>query len=68
MKLMLERGIDADTVEAVTWGNAIAAYGQSGQFTEEELLTTPGIDQSELFADNSVLRGQAPRVEGPIPN
>ncbi len=67
-KLMLERGIAAEVVEAVTWGNAIAAYGQSGQFTAAELLKSPGIDQSELFEDNSVLRGQAPRVDGGVPN
>lgn len=67
-KLMLERGLDEATVEAVTWGNAIAAYGQSGLFTEEELKTSPGINQAELFADNSVLRGQLPRVGDSVPN
>ena len=68
-KLMLERGIETATVEAVTWSNAIAAYGQSGEFTEEQLLETPPIDQRELFEDNSVLRGQPPRIEGAgVPN
>ena len=67
-KLMLEQRIPESAVEAVTWGNAIAAYGQSGQFTEAELMTSPGVDQSELFADNSVLRGQAPKIDGPVPN
>jgi hypothetical protein len=70
-KLMLEQGIDPAIVERVTWKNAIAVYSQSGQFTEAELLETPAIDQRALFNDNSVLRGQAPRIdEGarPVPN
>jgi hypothetical protein len=33
------------------------------------LLATPVIDQRALFSDNSVLRGQAPRVdESSVPN
>lgn len=67
-KLMLQRGIDASVVEAVTWGNALAAYGQSGQLDLEELEGKPSIDQRQLFSDNSVLRGQEPRVEEPVPN
>ncbi|MHC4925651.1 MAG: TatD family hydrolase [Planctomycetota bacterium] len=47
-RLMLERGIDRETVEAVTYG--------------------PGIDQQQLFQGNSVLRGQAPRVDGASPD
>ena len=66
--LMLERGIAADVVEATTWGNALAAYGQSGQIDEQALLESPVIDQRELFADNSVLRGQDPRVDQAVPN
>jgi hypothetical protein len=34
----------------------------------ERLLGTASVDQSQLFADNSVLRGQAPRVDGAVPN
>jgi predicted metal-dependent TIM-barrel fold hydrolase len=67
-KLMLESGIDAAAVEATTWGNALAAYGQSGQIDEQALLQTPVIDQRQLFADNSVLRGQSPRVDEAVPN
>jgi len=26
------------------------------------------VDQSRLFHDNSVLRGQKPRVDAPVPN
>lgn len=67
-KLMLERGVPAEHVEQTTWSNALAAYSQSGQIDVEALLTTPVIDQRALFSDNSVLRGQAPRVDAPVPN
>jgi hypothetical protein len=67
-RLMLERGLDARTVELVTWQNALDAYAQSGQIDVEALLEAPVIDQSRLFADNSVLRGQEPRIESGVPN
>ncbi len=66
-KLMLERGISARDVELTTWQNALDAYGQSGQIDVEALLKRPEVDQTRLFHDNSVLRGQAPRV-GAVPN
>lgn len=66
--LMLEQGVDMETVRRVTWQNAIDAYGQSGQIDVDGLLETPVIDQSQLFSDNSVLRGQAPRIDRSVPN
>ncbi len=66
--LMLERGIDAKTVELVTWGNALDAYGRSGQIDVAALEASPVVDQTQLFADNSVLRGQPPRVDSGVPN
>ena len=66
--LMLERGIAADAVELTTWQNALDAYGQSGQINKEALLRTPSIDQRQLFHQNSVLRGQAPRIDEVVPN
>ncbi len=66
-KLMLERGIPKEAVEATTWQNALDAYAQSGQIDVEALLRAPVIDQSRLFHDNSVLRGQEPRVDEPVP-
>jgi hypothetical protein len=62
-RLMLERGIAADAVEATCYGNAILAYGQSGQFNESDWLTPAPIDQRQLFDGNSVLRGQQPKVD-----
>jgi predicted metal-dependent TIM-barrel fold hydrolase len=67
-KLMLERGLDARTVELVTWKNALDAYAQSGQIDVEALSRAPVVDQSQLFNDNSVLRGQKPRVDAPVPS
>jgi hypothetical protein len=31
-------------------------------------MRAPVVDQSQLFNDNSVLRGQKPRVDAPVPN
>jgi predicted metal-dependent TIM-barrel fold hydrolase len=59
---MLERGIDPAWVELTCWQNALDAYAQSGQIDVEALLATPRIDQTELFNENSVLRGQEPRT------
>jgi hypothetical protein len=62
-RLMLERGIEPAAVEAVTYRNALAAYGRSGQIREEHWLAPPRIDQRRSFAGNTVLRGQEPRVD-----
>lgn len=67
-RLMLERGIAPTDVEAVTWSNALQAYGQSQQIDIAALDLTPRLDQRQQFADNSVLRGQTPRVDEPVPN
>jgi len=61
-RLMLDRGIAAKDVEAICYGNALKAFGQSGQMKEEHWLNPAPIDQRMLFEGNSVLRGQAPRV------
>jgi uncharacterized protein len=62
-QLMGERGVANDVIEALHYGNALAAYGQSGQMKEEHWLEPDLIDQRELYQGNSVLRGQAPKVE-----
>ena len=67
-RLMLERGIDPGAVERCTWSNAIEAYGASGCIDRTELESQPSIDQRALWNDNSVLRGQDPRVDEPVPN
>jgi len=67
-RLMLERGVPAEHVEQVTWQNAIDAYAQSGQIDVAGLLEAARVDQSGFFGDNSVLRGQEPRVDSQVPN
>jgi len=67
-KMMLERGVSKEDVEKTTWQNALDAYGQSGQIDFEELLGAAQIDQTQLFSDYSVLRGQEPRVGEAVPN
>jgi predicted metal-dependent TIM-barrel fold hydrolase len=64
-RLMLERGIAAADVEAICYGNALKAFGQSGQMKEQDWLAPAPIDQRMLFEGNSVLRGQTPRVGEP---
>ena len=64
-RLMLERGIAARDVEAICYGNALKAFGQSGEMKEEHWLDPAPVDQRMLFEGNSVLRGQAPRVGKP---
>ncbi|TVR40873.1 MAG: hydrolase TatD [Planctomycetota bacterium] len=61
-RLMLERGIPRAAVEATCYGNAILAYGQSGQFNESDWLNPSPIDQRLFFEGNSVLRGQQPKT------
>jgi len=64
--LMLEQEVDADWVEQTCWQNALDAYAQSGQIDVAALEQKPQVDQSQLFGDNSVLRGQEPRVDAAV--
>ena len=65
-ELALERGIPEEAVRAVCYSNALAAYGQSGQMTEDDWLNPAPIDQRTLYEGNSVLRGgRDPVVEEP---
>ncbi|MEM8711358.1 MAG: TatD family hydrolase [Planctomycetota bacterium] len=67
-KMMLDQGVPAEDVEKTTWKNAVTAYGYSGQIDYELLDAKPVIDQTQLFMDNSVLRGQEARVDEGVPN
>jgi uncharacterized protein len=62
-RLMLERGIAKELVDATCYRNAIAAYGQSGQISDRDWLSPAPIDQRMLYDGNSVLRGQEPKVD-----
>jgi hypothetical protein len=64
-QLMLQSGIPEEQVQAVCYGNTLAAYGQSGEMKADDWLNPPPIDQRELYQGNSVLRGQNPTVYDP---
>jgi len=65
-QLALERGVPRAAVELACYGNALAAYGQSGQMQESDWLDPTSIDQTELYAGNSILRGgREPVIEAP---
>ena len=56
-RLMAERGIDPAAIRAVTYANALAAYGLNGEMREEHWTDPAPIDQRTLYQGNSVLRG-----------
>jgi predicted metal-dependent TIM-barrel fold hydrolase len=55
--LMKDRGITLEQIEQVTYFNPLAAYGQSGQVSEEDWAGSAGIDPTALFEGNTLLRG-----------
>lgn len=62
--LMARNGIAADVIHEVTYKNALAVYGLSGNMIEAHWRDPAPIDQRTLFEGNSVLRGgQTPRIE-----
>jgi len=61
--LLAEQGVSVEDVRKVTYANALAAYGQSGQMREEDWAKAV-VDQNARYDGNTVLRGgQTPRVE-----
>ena len=62
--LMKEQCISDEAIRLVTYQNAITAFAQSGQIDEADFAAVKGIDQSEKFEGNTVLRGgQQPRID-----
>jgi uncharacterized protein len=59
-QLMLDRGIPAHHVTAVCYGNALSAYGQTGEINESDWLAPMPVDQRQLFDRNSLLQGELP--------
>lgn len=56
--LMLEKGISKADVHLVCYKNALTAYSQSGQMSEEDWKNEMIVSQDSLFEGSSVLRGQ----------
>lgn len=62
--LMKEKGISEEDIRKVCYENALASFGQSGQFNESDWLESSPVNQTEKFSGNSILRGgQSPRVD-----
>lgn len=61
--VMRTHGIAETTIATVCYGNALAAYGPSGSIQEQDWQDPCPIDQRQRFADNTVLRGQEPRID-----
>ena len=59
---MLAAGFSEAEVERVLFENPINFFAQSGRISVEE-IARPKIDQTRLWEENSVLRGQTPLVE-----
>jgi predicted metal-dependent TIM-barrel fold hydrolase len=60
--LLAGQGISPEDVGRVTYGNALSAYGQSGQMRETDWAKAE-VDQRSRFDGNTILRGgQSPRV------
>ena len=60
---MRAAGFSEDDIDKVLFRNPIEFYAQSGRISIDAVIR-PSIDQSRLWEDNSVLRGQAPLIEG----
>jgi hypothetical protein len=56
--LMRRRGFSGRDVARVVWDNPLEFFTQSGRIDEAELASPPVLD-GELYAGNSILRGQA---------
>ncbi|MEM8929201.1 MAG: TatD family hydrolase [Bacteroidota bacterium] len=61
--LMLRSGVAVKDIHKTCYQNAYDFFNRSGKMKEEHWLNPEAIDQRKLFNDNSVLRGQQPKVE-----
>lgn len=61
--LMLREGIDPSDVHRSCYANALEAFSRNSNMKESDWQNAGGIDQRQLFNENSVLRGQEPRVD-----
>lgn len=61
--LMLRSGVAKQDVVKTCYQNALDVFGKSGKMDAAHWNNQEGIDQRKLYNDNSVLRGQEPKVE-----
>lgn len=58
-----EAGVEESAIETICWTNPVRFFAQSGRLELDDVAAAPRVDQRELWEGNSVLRGQAPRVD-----
>ena len=61
--LMLKSGIAKEHVIKTCYQNALDAFGKNGKMKESDWINAKGVNQTELFNNNSVLRVQDPKIE-----
>lgn len=61
--LMLKNGVDQNDIKNSCYQNALDAFGKNKKMNPSAWTDQKGIDQTKLFHDNSVLRGQKPKVD-----
>jgi predicted metal-dependent TIM-barrel fold hydrolase len=60
---MRQAGIAETAIEIICWDNPVRFFAQSGRLDLLEKTAPRPVDQRQLWEGNSVLRGQAPRVD-----
>ncbi len=62
---MRAAGVSEDDIETICWENPVRFFAQSGRLDLVEGSAQAGaaVDQRQLWEGNSVLRGQAPRID-----
>ena len=61
--VMRETGIPESSIRSIVWDNPIAFFSQSPNVDFSEIEERAPINQTQLFENNSVLRGQIPVAE-----
>jgi hypothetical protein len=56
-------GVTEADIETICWHNPVQFFAQSGRLDLAETDAATVVDQRQLWEGNSVLRGQAPRVD-----
>jgi hypothetical protein len=57
---MRDSGIPEERIQAIVWDNPITFFSQSPNVDFSEIDRKASINQTQLFENNSVLRGQTP--------
>lgn len=62
-KLMEIKGVPIEDIQKVCYQNALNAYGQNGDMSENDWVGSHEVNEQSLFEGNSVLRGQKAYLE-----